>query len=70
MREGISDYEKLKVLKDKLKTVKSRQAQAKVEQLESLLKKINEEKDFNKANLEDDIAKGKKVIEELSDILP
>lgn len=70
MREGISDYEKLKILMNKLKTVKSRQVQVKVEELELLFKKINDERDFNRSNLEDDLSKGKKIIEELSDMLP
>jgi hypothetical protein len=70
MREGISDFEKLRIIRTKIRTAKGRQVQTLAEELELLLKKINGEKDFKKQELKMDIFRGKRIIDELSDLLP
>jgi len=70
MREGIVDYEKMRIIKAKLKTVKNRNIQAIVEEWEAVLQKINGEKEFNKENMEKDILKGKTLVIQLSELLP
>jgi hypothetical protein len=60
----------MKILKAKLKTVKNRNIQAIVEEWEAVLQKINQEKEFKKENLEQDILKGKILVIQLSDLLP
>jgi hypothetical protein len=70
MREGIVDFEKMKILKTKLKTVKNRNIQAVVEEWEGVLQKINLEKEFKKEDLEKDILKGKILVIQLSELLP
>lgn len=79
MREGIVDYEKLKMLRVEINalamkqpssgTSKARNIQQLAEELESLLFRINAEKEFKSEELEQDILRGKRIIDELSDAL-
>jgi Domain of unknown function (DUF4091) len=69
MREGIVDFEKLKILQSRAMKSKDNAVAAKWDELDQLLKTINEERDFKKENLVNDIQKGKKLVEELSDKL-
>ncbi len=69
MREGIVDYEKLKILKTQ--AAKSHDAAVKtaVRQLEEHLQTFNNERAFKKENLASDIGKGKMMMDELTDRL-
>ena len=69
IREGIADYEKIKLLKAKA-------AKSADPAIKSLLQKLNEhlqvftaEKEFNKEKLKQDVQKGKMLVDELSEKL-
>jgi hypothetical protein len=67
MREGIVDFEKLKILQARVVKSKDPVLAAKWNELDQLLKAIDAEHEFKKENLVNDIQKGKKLVEELSD---
>jgi hypothetical protein len=69
MREGIVDFEKLKILRSKIAASKDKNVKKLAEDLEQQLQTINAEKEFKKEKLKNDILRGKKIIEELSDKL-
>ncbi len=69
LREGIADYEKIRIIralaaKSTDKAVKNRMAA-----FDEHLKTFNAEKEFKEDKLKDDVEKGRKTIEELSDRL-
>jgi hypothetical protein len=70
LREGIVDFEKIRIirqlaLKSSDKTVKNL-----VAELDAHLQTFNAEKEFKSDKLEEDINKGRKIIDELSEKLP
>jgi len=67
MREGIADFEKLRILKSK--TVKSTDPAFKnlMQQLQQHLQPFTTEKDFKEEKLRIDLQKGKELIAELSE---
>ena len=69
MREGIVDYEKLKILE--VKASKSTIEEVKIlsSQLQQHLKNFIGEKEFNTKKVTADLAKGKKLVAELSDLI-
>lgn len=69
MREGIVDFEKLKILKAKAAASKDKSVKQLMEKLEEVLQKINAEKEFKKDNLRTDLSFGKLLINGLSDAL-
>jgi hypothetical protein len=69
LREGIVDYEKLRILRTMDSRSKGKTIQTLAAELEQLLSRINNERELKKERLVDDISRGKKVIEDLSDAL-
>jgi len=69
LREGISDYEKIRILREKAKASNNKNVQALVQQLDQHLQKFLEEKDFETAKIKADVDKGKQIVEQLSDAL-
>jgi hypothetical protein len=69
MREGIVDYEKLKILRKKAAASANIMVMNKSRDLEQLLQTMNTEKDFISDNLRAALEKGKKLVNELSELL-
>ena len=69
MREGIVDYEKIKMLKAKAAGSANSEIKNLLQQLDQHLQTFVAEKDFNKEKLKLDIQKGKMLIDELSEKL-
>lgn len=69
MREGIVDFEKIKILQKRAGKSGDPGIKKLLQEMEQQLHKINNEKEFRKEKLESDIQNGKKIIEELSDKL-
>jgi hypothetical protein len=69
LREGIVDYEKIRILREEASTSDDKTVQDLMKQLDQHLKIFLAEKDFDTKKITADVAKGKKIIEELSDKL-
>ena len=69
MREGIVDYEKLKILATQAAKSHDTAIKMAVHQLEEHLQTFNNERAFKKENLASDIEKGKMMMDELTDRL-
>jgi hypothetical protein len=69
MREGIVDYEKIKILKTKSASSVDATVKSLWQQLQKHLESFNSEKEFNKEKLKRDIQKGKMLVDELSEKL-
>jgi hypothetical protein len=69
MREGIVDYEKLKILETQAAKSHDTAIKMAVRQLEEHLQTFNNERAFKKENLASDIEKGKMMMDELTDRL-
>jgi hypothetical protein len=69
MREGIADFEKLKILRAMAARSTNRDIKKIALELEQHLQTFNAEHEFKKEKLMSDIQKGKKIVEELSDKL-
>ncbi|HYJ62584.1 MAG TPA: glycoside hydrolase domain-containing protein, partial [Parafilimonas sp.] len=69
LREGIVDYEKIRIIKEL--AAKSHNADIKrlLSELNAHLQTLNNEKDLSEDNLKNDISKGKQLINELSEKL-
>ena len=69
LREGIADYEKIRILRE----LAAKSSDKKVKQLmiafNAHLQSLNDEKDFKENKLKEDIEKGKKMIDQLSEML-
>jgi glycosyl hydrolase family 123 len=69
LREGIADYEKIRILKEKTSASRDKMVKDLIGQLDGHLQTFLVEKDFHTEKIAADIEKGKKIIEELSDRL-
>jgi hypothetical protein len=69
MREGISDYEKIRILKEKAAKSTDKNVQNLVQQLNRHLQIFLTEKDFGTEKITGDVDKGKKIVEQLSNAL-
>lgn len=69
LREGITDFEKIRILREKASKSKNGKVKDLLAQLETHLQKFLNEKDFNKETLKKDLAKGNEMIAELSGVL-
>jgi hypothetical protein len=70
MREGISDYEKIKILRKKSAGSVDNNIKKLLQELEQHLQAYNTEHDFNETQLRNDIRTGRKIINEISEGLP
>jgi hypothetical protein len=69
LREGIVDFEKIRILKAKAAGTKNPKTVKHIAELDLLLKKILEEKEFDKEKLKGDVKKGNDLVKELTAIL-
>jgi hypothetical protein len=70
LREGISDYEKIRILREKALTSKNKDVQNLIEQLNEHFKTFLAEKDFDSKKITADVNKGKEIVDALSEKLP
>ena len=66
MREGIADYEKIKILKAKAAKSTDSTIKKLLQELDLHLQVFTAEKEFNKEKLKQDVQKGKMLVDELS----
>jgi len=69
MREGISDFEKLRILREKAARSGNAEVKRLMKQLEEHLQTLNNEKEFRQEKLRKDIELGMKLVEQLSEKL-
>jgi len=69
MREGIVDYEKIKILRNLAKDTKNKKALKKMKELNAFLLTLNSEHDFKTEKIENDVMTAQKIINELSETL-
>ena len=69
LREGIVDYEKIRLLKQRAQTSTDSQVNKLVAELDEHMQVFNDEKNFDTEKITADVDKGKKLLEELSDKL-
>ena len=69
LREGIVDYEKIRILREEASKSNDKDVQNLMQQLDDHLKVFLAEKDFETKKITADVDKGKKIVEEVSDKL-
>src|SRR5215203_4961927 len=69
LREGISDYEKIRILREKASKTADKNVQGLVQQLDQHLQAFLSEKDFETKKITADVEKGRQIVEQLSDLL-
>jgi hypothetical protein len=69
LREGIVDFEKIRILRAKSARSTNKDVQRLIQQLDEHLKTFLAEKDFDTKKITADVEKGKKIVEELSNKL-
>ena len=69
LREGIIDFEKLRILKEKAMASNNKEIKALWQQLEQHLAKFTKEKDFDTNKIIKDVDTGKELVDRLSDQL-
>lgn len=67
MREGIVDFEKIRILREKANVLANKDIKALLLKLEAHLKVFLTEEDFNAAKIAADIEKGRSLVDELSE---
>lgn len=67
LREGIVDYEKIRILREKASASSDKEVRTLLQQLDQHLKVFLAEKDFNTKKITADVQKGKALIEQLSE---
>ena len=69
LREGISDYEKIRILREKAAKSSDKKVQGLLQQLDQHLRVFLAEKDFESKKITGDVEKGKQIVEQLSEAL-
>jgi Domain of unknown function (DUF4091) len=69
LREGIVDYEKIRILREEASKSPDKDVHNLIQQLNEHLKTFLSEKDFEAKKITDEVDKGKKIVEELSESL-
>lgn len=69
MREGITDFEKLRILNEKAKRSTSPGVKDSMRQLKEILQRINDEKTFKEEKLQNDLQEANELVNKLSDQL-
>lgn len=69
LREGIVDFEKIRIIKTQAASSKDKSVMSLVKQMDDLLKIIKTEKDFETKKITADIEKGKALVAQLADKL-
>ena len=69
LREGIVDYEKIRILRELASASTDKKSKALMEKLDEHLKTLTSEHEFNEDKLKTQVYEGEKMIKELSDRL-
>ena len=69
LREGIVDYEKMRIIREKASRLYNEHVHELLRQLDDHLKIFLSEKDFDPRKITDDVNKGRMLVEQLSDLL-
>jgi hypothetical protein len=69
LREGIVDFEKMKILREKAAQSNDKQAKDLIKQLDQHLTVFLSEKAFDSKKITADVEKGRSIVEQLSDRL-
>ena len=69
MREGIVDYEKMRILKEKASVSNLPEVKKLVDALDKHLQVFLKEKDFDEKKIAADVSKGNQIVQDLSDLL-
>lgn len=69
LREGIVDYEKIRILRQQMAKTSNAKTRSLLKELEDHLQSLIAEKEFNEEKIRNDIERGKKILAELSDQL-
>lgn len=69
MRDGIEDYEKIKIIQHKAEKSSDATVKKQISALEEVLQNMNAEYEFKEEKLAGDLLRGTKIVEELSDRL-
>ena len=69
LREGIVDYEKIRIIRQKAQASTNKQVKQLLQELNKHMQLFNGEKNFEKEKIKADVDKGKRLLEELSDKL-
>jgi hypothetical protein len=70
LREGIVDYEKIRIIRQLAEKSSNTDVKNLTAQLDVLLQSLNNEKEFKEGKLKNDVENGRKIINELSKKLP
>ena len=69
LREGISDYEKIRIIRELAAKSSDRKVKQLMVAFNAHLQTLNDEKDFKEDKLKADIEKGRKMMDQLSEML-
>jgi hypothetical protein len=69
LREGIVDYEKIRIIKEKAKASTDKQVKQLIKELDGQMQAFNDEKDFKREKIKADVDKGTRLLAELSERL-
>ncbi len=69
LREGIVDYEKIRILKEQAAKSQDKKILGLMQQLEEHLKTFLAEKNFEPHKISEEVSKGRKIVDELSEQL-
>jgi len=69
LREGIVDFEKIRILKEKAASSKDTRVKDLVNQLDQQLKIVLDEKAFDSKKLMADVDHGRRIVDQLTDVL-
>ena len=69
LREGIVDYEKIRIIEEQAEKTSDNKVKGLIANLRAHLDKLNDEKEFRAQKLKEDIERGKEMVNELTDLL-
>lgn len=69
LREGIVDYEKIRIIREEASASKNKEVQRLMQQLDEHLKVFLAEKNFNTQDIIEEVNKGKRIVDQLSEHL-
>jgi len=69
LREGIVDYEKMRILRELVSKSNNASAKKLLAELDAHLQTLNGETEFNEDKLKNDVKKGRQLVDQISDLL-
>lgn len=70
LREGIADFEKINILRERASRTSDKNVKKLWQELEQHLKTFTQEKEFDEKKITDAVAKGESLLDRLSELLP